>query len=286
MPLPQLHELPAFSKVMAIPELEESVLFQLPMSEILRVQTVSRHWQDVITKSPSIQKKLFLQPDQDASGDPQLNSLLRELFPSLFRTQCAAGRGFQCPDEKEMVSIKQLMKEPFFLNPEKRARVLQEDASWRKMFPVQPPARIGRMVEGNGCEFFESAIFGSLSPSFSHMNDPGVRMGFVYDYFIQLLANFHQIKGRLLSRLPEISAFSSKLEQTHLCPAPKNEIDLYFFIICECMCPGQDSSYYNGWEELVVQKQEENAMHYDIDADGYSKRTYGVAAPGQADDEY
>lgn len=163
------------------------------MKEILRVQIVSRHWKDVITRSPSIQKKLFLQPNEDLNRKPQLNPLLKKLFPSLFRTRCAAGRGFQCPEEEEMVSIKQLMKEPFFSDPDKRARVLREDASWRNMFPVQPPARIEKMVQGNGCWFFDSAMFGRLSSTYEHLNDPGAHMGFIYDYFVQLLADFHQI---------------------------------------------------------------------------------------------
>lgn len=136
---------------MAAPELEELILFCLPMKEILRVQIASRHWKDVITKSPSIQKRLFLQPNEDLNGKPQPNPLLKKLFPSLFRTRCAADRGFQCPDEEETVSIKQLMKERFFSDPDERAHVLREDASWRNMLPAQPPARIENMVQGNGC---------------------------------------------------------------------------------------------------------------------------------------
>lgn len=86
MSQPQMHTLSPFNKVMAAPELEELILFCLPMKEILRVQIASRHWKDVITKSPSIQKRLFLQPNEDLNGKPQPNPLLKKLFPSLFRT--------------------------------------------------------------------------------------------------------------------------------------------------------------------------------------------------------
>lgn len=313
MSQPQMHTLPAFNKVIAVPELEELILFHLSINEILRVQIVSHHWQDLITRSPSIQKKLFLQPNEDASGKPQLNPLLKELFPLLLRTQCAAGCGFRCPDEAEMVSLIQLMEEPFFSDPDKRARVLREDASWRKMFPIQPPARIHKTVQGNGVWFFKSAIFGTFSSNYESINDPGARMGFIYDYFVQLLADYHQIEvgihwrmfpggdqdeDGLLTQIlepvsdgvdaqeDEESVLSAGLQQIHVGSALKNEIDLYFFLLCECMCPDPESSCYNGWEQLVVKKQEMDVTHYETGEDGYIKPVYNVAAPGQANPEY
>lgn len=43
-------------------ELLESMLFQLPIQQILRVQRVSKQWQNTIAGSPNLQVALFLKP--------------------------------------------------------------------------------------------------------------------------------------------------------------------------------------------------------------------------------
>lgn len=78
---------------------------------------------------------------------------------------------------------------------------------------------------------------------------------------------------------------SDELQHAHLDSPRKNEIDLYFSLLCECMCPAQHSKYYNGWEQLVVKNQEKDVVDYPVDDDGYIRPIRNVAAPGQADPE-
>lgn len=169
-------------------------------------------------------------------------------------------------------------------------------------------------------------MFGRLSSIHEHLNDPGARMGFIYDYFIQLLAEFHQIQVGIHWRMfpngihdreddlpssrprdhlrqewilesvsngedaqedeeDEEVILSDEVQHSHLDSPRKNEIDLYFFLLCECMCPAQHSKHYNGWEELVVKSQEKDVVDYPADDDGYIRPIRNVTAPGQADPE-
>ena len=69
--------------VFAVAELFEAVLLQLPQRDLLVLQRVSHRWRDTIANSPIAQEKLFFQPIAHAA-EPELNPLLRELFPPFF----------------------------------------------------------------------------------------------------------------------------------------------------------------------------------------------------------
>lgn len=81
-----------------------------------------------------------------------------------------------------------MQKEPWYQNESLRALVLREGASWRKMYPVQPPARLCMVLEGGGCtdvQAMGTVEVGTVNKAFEHLQAPGVRMGLIYDIIIQ-----------------------------------------------------------------------------------------------------
>lgn len=194
------HSLPT---VLAIAELFENILAQLPLSDLLNLQLVSRHWRNVINDSPKLQEKLFFQPTPQHTlelQEPQLNSLLKSLFPLFFpqtpfpdpdpsnaNSDVLAQPWFQ-EDFPESDDIKEL---DWFKDDGRRKAVLRPEASWRRMFLTQPPTRISDFMMSSFCCTNDSINYpGKIRSSFEHRQQQGATMGLVYDILVLILDSF------------------------------------------------------------------------------------------------
>jgi len=172
--------------MLATTEILEAVLLQLPLREILHANAVCRRWRDVIAASPTLQQALFLAPDPAASArdrEPEKNPLLEALFRELFQSGLSFNRW-------DALEIKWFQRMAWFADEARRRAVLRADASWRRMYPVQPPARIDSVV-ANGwcCTLEEDVTLGEISARFEHLQEGGARMGLIYDILVQLPDN-------------------------------------------------------------------------------------------------
>lgn len=75
----------------------------------------------------------------------------------------------------------------WFENTSKREATLREDASWRRMFPVQLPARIERITRIADCYCGQFDSQGVIRPEFENLQVSGARMGFIYDILVHFL---------------------------------------------------------------------------------------------------
>jgi hypothetical protein len=169
----------ASTSVFAIPELLECIFHQLPLGEILRVQRICRQWRDIITDLPSLQEALFFRPKTDRLHEPEFNPLLQSLFPPLFDMTAVNYSSMHEEDE-----IKAL---PWYKDLNRRSSVLMEDASWRKMYPVQPPAKIDEIVlnASCGCDSVDDSLI--IAKNHQHEQEDGAKMGLLFDALVAIL---------------------------------------------------------------------------------------------------
>ncbi|OQE41050.1 hypothetical protein PENCOP_c005G08219 [Penicillium coprophilum] len=122
----------ATKKVLDTPEILEMILARVDMRTLLTsAQRVCRHWVNLISQAPSIQKILFFTPIKDSEwgvGEKTINPLLRETFPSIFP---AKDRG-----KHHELNFSDLTMNKDTLT---MFRFVRKDASWRKMLVQQPP---------------------------------------------------------------------------------------------------------------------------------------------------
>lgn len=133
-----------------LPELFELVLLHLTQRELLHAQRVNKYWADLITQSPALQQKLFFQPILPAEAScrkPETNPLAEEFFPFLFGPR-------HVPDRRDFWSCDRVVQSMGHWSGDRHHRdaVLRPEASWRRMLPVQPAARLdGVIITSWGC---------------------------------------------------------------------------------------------------------------------------------------
>jgi hypothetical protein len=84
-------------------------------------------------------------------------------------------------DESEIKAL------PWYKDLDRRGSVLREDASWRKMYPVQPPAKIDEIVLDKYCcwdPWDESLI---IADNYQHEQEAGAKMGLVFDALVAVI---------------------------------------------------------------------------------------------------
>jgi hypothetical protein len=268
-------------RVFETPELLESILLCCPLREILRIQVVSCNWRNIITGSPSIQQRLFFQPITSIDHEPDLNPLLQILFPLLFlRCRCHIGRGYllaDLPEAGDMISVKEMKEEPFFADANKRPAVLQEDASWRRMFPVQPPTRLGKVIRGGGCDAYEVLEHGKISPALQHLQTQGARMGLIYDVLVHELAenteagvnvDWLMFPDHFMSESGEgeLVALSADVPEAASELARENTITLYCLYVCHCDARHRDDEDYDA-AGLRIVRCEDSFIEWEMVAD-------------------
>jgi hypothetical protein len=194
----------AKEQVLAMPELMDSILLQLPLQELLvNAQRVSRTWKSIIKLSPLLQQKLFFQPWPSNSIWPhKFNPILRERFWRWFPMHpgesyditfcwlpgpidwnrnhhcCDYGHCENCDvvDSNHAAHAKEVTRK-------KQEAYARKEASWRRMLPVQP-AHVVFEVESKWRHYFGSTT------SIGEVEFPdGVRMGTLYDYSQRTVLN-------------------------------------------------------------------------------------------------
>ena len=168
------------STLLSTIEIMESVLFALPMRDLLLAQRVCKQWQQLITQSPQLQRKLFLRPSPSSEAEPEFNDLLMEVFPPLFRFDAFENR-FQ------LARFSDLKKLLWFQDEARRDSVLNPIASWRYMFPVQPPAKLDKIIQRTHAMGGDSESSGELASDLQEDQSDGVRMGLLYDVLFGFL---------------------------------------------------------------------------------------------------
>lgn len=163
-------------------ELLGAILLELDLRDLLLAQIVSRRWRDAITKSPTIQQKLFLAPISNKDEESYFNPLLQEVFPFFFHlVSPEASRDNYLNEE----CIKDY---PWFNDSVHLKTILREDASWRRMLPVQPPALIDRVMWDFTC--YCCGGISSDEVDLDNLQDrqvTGAPMGLIYDIVVQML---------------------------------------------------------------------------------------------------
>jgi len=175
--------------VFSISELLENILWHLPLQKILIFQRVCRHWKHIITTSSSFQELLFFRVKAGSQDGPKLNPLLRLLFPPLFdisafvREKNDATLGYYAKGH----SVKEIYQLPWYKDIVRRKSVLREDASWRKMFPVQPPAKIDELMIEWCCGCARSTESRVIANKYQHEQEAGAKMGLVFDVLVAMM---------------------------------------------------------------------------------------------------
>jgi hypothetical protein len=163
----------ALKEVFALPELFSAILLHLPIHDLLlSAPLVSHTWNDLIARSPSLQACLFFHPrPHHPLSALEINPLLQAAFRPWFHNR---------PLE---YSYPALMFTSLDWNRSyaKQAAFSRKEASWRRMLPVQPPAKILEVVK---LSYHEDQQYGNKGEvRFEH----GVRMGTLYDLGYQTL---------------------------------------------------------------------------------------------------
>jgi hypothetical protein len=161
------------NRLIGIPELFEAVLLQLPVRDLLIVQRVSRTFKAVIDASPMIQEALFFRA-RPASSDGRVidfNPLLGEAFPCWFALHVKTARRAQ-----EVSHLKEVEQDmPSDLIKARR----RKEASWRRMFPAQPPPQTFEIIQISHGRGGNSYTFAKIP--YDKPCQGGVRMGALYD---------------------------------------------------------------------------------------------------------
>ncbi|KAH7310355.1 hypothetical protein BKA65DRAFT_518931 [Rhexocercosporidium sp. MPI-PUGE-AT-0058] len=202
----------AMSRVFAIPELFEAILIQLSMRDLLLGQLVCTAWTRTISTSPPLQQKLFFRTISSTTfqrndstkkkrkTDPEFNPLLAALFPPFFSPSERNGAIEECQDFTEIYT------QPWFGDEQQCAKVMREDASWRRMYPMQPARRVGRLEMWGGCycggkdlevwvvrEKFLARERGEEGRG-SGTEDGGATMGFLFDLVVWIMDEWPDVK--------------------------------------------------------------------------------------------
>ncbi|TVY59440.1 hypothetical protein LSUE1_G007756, partial [Lachnellula suecica] len=210
----------ALKTFFSTPEMLESVLLQLPIRDLLvNAQPVSRAWHAAVAASPALQQRLFFQPCRadERSQEPEFNPLLQQKFPRWFKNY----RGIKTRNTFHR-------GEPFEdleWNKDSKSQnaYARQEASWRRMLPVQPPAQTLQV-------FRHSSSMGGSSEQEGYLEfDDGVRMGALYDLAYAAVAepisSFHSFLSPVLAATPLLAFYI-----LHLGRRLDSTTDTVFFI--------------------------------------------------------
>jgi hypothetical protein len=258
----------AMDKVFGSTELLESVLLQLPQIDLLLAQAVCVAWKESIRVSPKIQQKLFFQPTTNLAQEPELSPLLLKLFPLFFTLEkCPVRYGYLLYGLPQIrATVPELRQLEWFCDDRRRNAVLRDDASWRKMFPVQPPAPIDKVVKGGGCDAYECIEHGVIEPVFQHLQHKGARMGLIYDIILQQLvenleAGVH-IEWQMFSFSRHNEDESEEADEEGAEKILESTITIHVDFPCHCDCRYEDDERYVA-TPLQIARCDEDMFNWD-----------------------
>jgi hypothetical protein len=161
---PSMASSKAEENVFSIPELFSAILIDLPILDLLlRAPLVSHSWNNRIATSSSLQARLFFRPRQ--RGTVEVNPVLQVAFPPWFHNR---------PAEYHCLALFRSLD--WNQSYAKRDAYSRKEASWRRMLPVQPPAKTLEVVRLTGEE-----PDAQVEQRGELMFEDGVRMGTLYD---------------------------------------------------------------------------------------------------------
>jgi hypothetical protein len=169
----------AMEKVFSAVELLETILLHLDHRDLLLSQLIGSHFKNVVSQSHAIQQKLFFTPSP-ASEMPQQNPLLKALFPTFFSLNRPVS-----PDYFYNIVCGTM---DWYMN-DRHESVLRPDASWRRMFPVQPPAKLEqiRIYTHDYCLYKTgSPVPAKFGNEVEVLQEHGLRMDLLYDLVVHL----------------------------------------------------------------------------------------------------
>jgi hypothetical protein len=131
-----------------------------------------------------LQQKLFFAPDPTRTT-PELHPILKRRFPVLF--------SLKKPDDVDSFYEfnKIICNLDWYTDEFYRERMLHENASWRRMFPVQPPAKLELIKIFSHHEYlnrFGRCVPAQLGSQHQHLQETGIKMGLLYDLVVHFNA--------------------------------------------------------------------------------------------------
>ncbi|CAI6088023.1 unnamed protein product [Clonostachys chloroleuca] len=173
----------AMRRCFTTPEIFECILLNLDIQELLFAQLVHTHFKSFIKQSTVLQQRLFFVPDPTRTT-PELHPILKRRFPALF--------SLKKPDEVLYFHdfSETTRKLDWFTDENYRERMIREDASWRRMFPVQPPAKLEsiKIWSHHFCvNRLGHCVPAQLGSQCQHLQETGIKMGLLYD----IVVHFH-----------------------------------------------------------------------------------------------
>ncbi|KAL4875739.1 hypothetical protein BJY04DRAFT_223732 [Aspergillus karnatakaensis] len=152
-----------------LPELHEAILLHLPPRDLLLATRVNRQWKALITRN-----------DLEVETTP----LLQDLFPPIFTNIFTLAHDVDELDYDDDDAHWALLKQSWYSAEQRRKAVLRPEASWRRMFATNPPARLEDLdIDYVGCCFCIKQFRGKLGDVYGEKlgSDPGPRMGLIWD---------------------------------------------------------------------------------------------------------
>lgn len=156
--------------VLTTPELLTDILLHLPLLNLLHAQRICKSWNHIIISTPSLQRALFFSPEPDTMA-PRFNPLLKKHFPMWFSE-------LDSPTNVVRVSgraICDLFEEEIGLSTGYAAKLMREEASWRKMLVIQPP------VKHADVQWADNGMGGSYVKDATVKFKDGLKMGVLWD---------------------------------------------------------------------------------------------------------
>jgi hypothetical protein len=203
----------AMQNTLSLPELLENIISHLPERDILcNAQRVSRHWEAIIDSSPTIQKKIWLQPLEQAAVSPiamyKDNSIHLGETPVYLRTTLKntllispdrpANHFSQISQDLGVImkavrmhgkptgcSLLRLMLEMPTPKIYEQMKARPESGmssvpSWRKMYLSQPPVTMAILTIAY---FYQKPVEGNYHFQVMIRDKAGIILGLVYDTF-------------------------------------------------------------------------------------------------------
>lgn len=176
----------AATRVLDTPELLEAILLYLPLRDLLHSQRVSCQFQAAVTSSPSIQRALFFRANRRKLGPQEweINPLLREAFLPWF---------LYPKSEMDLPKFGTFEFLDWNSSEQKQIAYARPEASWRRMFLIQPPPQKLTVKQYHNSMGGDSEAAGELL--FDADENDGVRMDVLYDipfsfFCIQIVSSF------------------------------------------------------------------------------------------------
>ncbi|KAH8687342.1 hypothetical protein BGZ60DRAFT_6159 [Tricladium varicosporioides] len=231
-------------EVLSTVELLEAIFLQLPLQDLLvNAQRVNRTWKEQIKTSVALQQKLFFQSwPENGTGEFEHNSLLEGIFlPWLSGIE---PRGATKPRHQHN-HYESFENMKWAATGDSRKAVLRKDASWRRMFPMQPPPRYLNVVKYCHDQLGDVTLYGE-----AHFSS-GLRMGSLYD-FVEEQVSIPITSFAIIWHDRDREKFEGGNEKSR----ETTEVILHYTVQC-CDIDDERLTQSEGYEEVKIELKED-----------------------------